>query len=145
MLTAEVYDGNRFGGIYRLCTWETQSLRLVGNIRLDTVWPSYPLYTHSGTAVDTEAGQVNPISGILNEVHEPHDERPQHHNEWCYSPAGSYRARIASETVIEIQQLRRPLAWYGIFWLPEFYLTALCAIGLTWSAYRDARDARSAL
>ena len=59
---------------------------------------------------------------------------------WTYScPQGTRRARGSKTGHIEVEQLRRPLAWYGVFWLPEFYLTALCAIGLAWSIRRDGR------
>jgi hypothetical protein len=35
--------------------------------------------------------------------------------------------------------LRRPEPWWGIAWLPEFWLTALFAAALAWSVWRDRR------
>ena len=34
---------------------------------------------------------------------------------------------------------RRPEYWWGIAWLPEFWLTLVFGVGLVWSAWRDWR------
>lgn len=61
-------------------------------------------------------------------------------DDWLYSRSENYRAALGDRLgSIEVQQLRRPMAWYGVFWLPEFYLVVLCAVGLRWSVWRDGR------
>ena len=32
---------------------------------------------------------------------------------------------------------RRPEYWYGVAWLPEFWLTVVLGVGLVWSVWRD--------
>lgn len=36
-----------------------------------------------------------------------------------------------------IWKLKRPTAWYGVAWLPEFWLTVVFGAGLVWSLWRD--------
>jgi len=33
--------------------------------------------------------------------------------------------------------VRRPEYWYGVAWLPEFWLTVALGVGLVWSICRD--------
>ncbi|HEY3322503.1 MAG TPA: hypothetical protein VGP72_18725 [Planctomycetota bacterium] len=35
---------------------------------------------------------------------------------------------------------RRPEYWWGIAWLPEFWLTVVFSVGLVWSVWRDRRS-----
>jgi hypothetical protein len=37
----------------------------------------------------------------------------------------------------------RPEQWYGVAWLPEFWITVICAGGLLWSVYRRRITIRS--
>lgn len=39
--------------------------------------------------------------------------------------------------VLNIWHRRRPEYWWGIAWLPEFWLTAFFAVALIWSVWRD--------
>jgi hypothetical protein len=58
----------------------------------------------------------------------------------CRFPSGSrWAQQDGLGKPIIVYQRRRPLEWYGVFWLPEFYLVALCALGLAWSIRRDGR------
>ena len=34
---------------------------------------------------------------------------------------------------------RRPEPWYGVVWLPEFWLTLVLGVGLLWSVWRDRK------
>ena len=43
---------------------------------------------------------------------------------------------------LELWQRRRPEWWWGIAWLPEFWLTLLFAGGFAWSVGRDWRELR---
>ena len=43
------------------------------------------------------------------------------------------------EREIAVWKLRRPLAWYGPAWLPEFWLTLVLGAGFLWSVWRDRR------
>jgi hypothetical protein len=45
-------------------------------------------------------------------------------------------------THIEVFKLRRPVAWCGPACLPEFWLTALLAVVLIWSLFRDRKTLR---
>jgi hypothetical protein len=35
--------------------------------------------------------------------------------------------------------LRHPEAWWGVFWLPAFYVSALIVLGYAWSVWTDVQ------
>ncbi len=37
------------------------------------------------------------------------------------------------------KSLRRPEWWWGVAWLPEFWLTVVLGTGLLWSLWRDRK------
>ena len=43
---------------------------------------------------------------------------------------------------IHLWQRRRPEYWWGVAWLPEFWLTVVLGIGLIVSVWRDSRNLR---
>jgi hypothetical protein len=49
---------------------------------------------------------------------------------------------IVKENRSTVFRLRRPIEWYGFFWLPEFWMTAVLAAGLAWSIVRDHSEPR---
>jgi hypothetical protein len=46
---------------------------------------------------------------------------------------------------VELFERRRPEYWWGVAWLPEFWLAAFLGFALIWSLVRDAKDLRPAL
>lgn len=58
------------------------------------------------------------------------------------SPASPVFA-VGSDVGVFIYHRSRPEFWWGVFWLPEFYLAAVIAAGLLWSIVRDRRMARA--
>ena len=42
---------------------------------------------------------------------------------------------------VPVFHLCRPIQWYGVAWLPEFWLTVVLGVGLVWSFWRDRRMA----
>jgi len=65
----------------------------------------------------------------------------QYRNEYNWdvmSAAGDYAA-IADFRDNTIWHRRRPEYWWGVAWLPEFWLTALFAGALGWSVWRDRK------
>jgi len=49
-----------------------------------------------------------------------------------YPPYGHYE--------FEVWQRRRPEYWWGIAWLPEFWLALMFGLGLVWSVWKDWKD-----
>lgn len=47
-----------------------------------------------------------------------------------------------NERIATVWQLRRPLKWYGLVWLPEFWMAVVTGVGLGWSVWRDRREYR---
>ena len=56
---------------------------------------------------------------------------------WNCSADG--RFKVVSD---KVWSRRRPEYWWGVAWLPEFWLTLICAGALRWSVWRDRRDLR---
>ncbi len=42
-----------------------------------------------------------------------------------------------------VYRRRRPEWWWGVAWLPEFWLTLVLGVGLLWSLWRDQRRFRA--
>jgi len=58
----------------------------------------------------------------------------------AYSSDGNQLA-LASTSYGEVYlfRRRRPEHWWGVAWLPEFWLTLVLGVGLVWSVWRDRR------
>jgi hypothetical protein len=54
-----------------------------------------------------------------------------------YSHSGMLMAVVWGDNTVHVYARRRPDDWWGIAWLPEFWLSALCSIALLWSLRRD--------
>ncbi|HEY3323325.1 MAG TPA: hypothetical protein VGP72_22915 [Planctomycetota bacterium] len=46
----------------------------------------------------------------------------------------------AVDTGYRVYSRRRPEYWWGIAWLPEFWMTLVFSVGLFWSVWRDRRS-----
>lgn len=68
-------------------------------------------------------------------------ERISHANPVWLSPRGDKLVLHDSPETLSIWHRRRPERWWGIFWLPEFWLTVLFTCALAWSFRRDLRAA----
>lgn len=60
-----------------------------------------------------------------------------------FSPDGNEIVTASDDGSSCLLSRRRPEYWWGIAWLPEFWLTILFGIGLLWSLYRDFRMLRA--
>jgi WD40 repeat protein len=63
---------------------------------------------------------------------------PKYDVAWFYS-AGDMLALHDSSHDLQVWHRRRPERWWGIFWLPEFWLTFTLCAALIWSLRRDWR------
>ncbi len=65
---------------------------------------------------------------------------------WDFSPSTDLRTIAARHTdkTLRLWHNRRPEQWYGVFWLPEFWLTVVLGVGLLWSLWRDRTAMRGA-
>ena len=64
--------------------------------------------------------------------------------EWSYcekTPDGEHMLSLKGGR-LRVLSARRPEYWWGLAWLPEFWLTHLLALGFIWSLWRDRRDLR---
>ena len=52
------------------------------------------------------------------------------------------RMAIGADDSISVWSKRRPEYWWGVAWLPEFWLVLISGIVLLWSVWRDRRDLR---
>jgi hypothetical protein len=43
---------------------------------------------------------------------------------------------------LKLYYRQRPEYWWGVAWLPEFWLTLVFGVGFVWSVWRDRRDLR---
>ena len=60
----------------------------------------------------------------------------------CWHPDGRHVLTapvLGSEPYVRLWGLRRPEHWWGIAWLPQFWLTILFACLLAWSVWRDRK------
>lgn len=58
------------------------------------------------------------------------------------APDGTRLAITAPDGPYTVWRCRRPEYWWGIAWLPEFWLTILFSAAFVWSVWRDRRDLR---
>ena len=52
-----------------------------------------------------------------------------------WEPWRSVPTASGAEDLVE----RHPDAWWGVFWLPAFYVAVASATGFAWSVWRDMR------
>lgn len=133
----------------RMCLWEIDppALLLDKKMSPQIYFSNPPTYffimgrfSAGKKIVDGKGEWIIPKERSASDL-ETYLQTKQQNGVWFCSPAGTTRARQATvgSGRIEVQQRRRSPVWYGIIWLPEFYLTLLCAIGLIWSVWRDRR------
>ena len=60
----------------------------------------------------------------------------------CFSPDGQRIATASWDKSAKLWQRRHPDHFWGVAWLPEFWLTAALAVLLLWSLWRDRRAMR---
>ena len=64
------------------------------------------------------------------------------HSEWVlsatFSPDGMRIVTASDDDTARVwKRRRRPEYWWGVAWLPEFWLTVALGVGLVWSIYQD--------
>ena len=57
-----------------------------------------------------------------------------------FSPDGHRIVTTHRDAITCTWTRRRPEYWWGLAWLPEFWMTVFFAGALMWSAWRDIRD-----
>ena len=58
-------------------------------------------------------------------------------NDSEFSPDGQRIVTASHDETAQIWQRRRPEAWWGVAWLPEFWMAIVFAVALIWSVRRD--------
>ena len=56
-----------------------------------------------------------------------------------FSPDGKQVLALDRSPDLGLWRRRRPEYWWGVAWLPEFWLTAVFAVSLIWSVWRDKK------
>ena len=139
---------------YRYVSWGARSQAILGQAQLTPrrgkaghEYDEAVTFARDGSAVLTGCwGPLDPTSGkVLPDLpgREPGDERLPIVKR--RKPAGTLvrQPDLLVNTGggwIRLSMQRRPEVWWGIFHLPELYATALCALALAWSVFRDARS-----
>jgi WD40 repeat protein len=62
-----------------------------------------------------------------------------------FSPDGWRSATAADDGIVRLWIRRRPEWWWGIAWLPEFWVALFSAGGLVWLGCRRVRGTRTAI
>jgi WD40 repeat protein len=57
-----------------------------------------------------------------------------------FSHDGNRIATASWDGTMRLWHRRRPEYWWGVAWLPEFWLTVLFAGALVWSVWRDRKS-----
>ena len=76
-----------------------------------------------------------------SEIEESRDDQ-MHRLQFFYSSDGN-RMLTADGDNTSIWKRRRPEYWWGLAWLPEFWLTLVFTAAFAWSAWRDRGETRS--
>ena len=61
----------------------------------------------------------------------------------AYSPDGKRIVTGSFDKTARLWQRRRPEYWWGVAWLPEFWLTLALGLGLLWSVWRDRKGLKT--
>lgn len=69
-------------------------------------------------------------------------EDPPDWKTFRFSHPGVRLVESTTHEGLPLYRLRRPEAWWGVAWLPEFWLTFTFLIALAWSLWRDFRTLR---
>ena len=89
---------------------------------------------------DADPLAVDPLSG---EVVQELDNRIDAHAPVPVISSDDHRiASVDGHNRIRVWSCNRPFYWWGVAWLPEFWLTVLFAGALGWSVWRDGRMTR---
>ncbi len=57
----------------------------------------------------------------------------------AFSPDGKRMVTASDDGTARVYDPRRPEYWYGVAWLPEFWVTLAIALALGYSGWRDWR------
>ncbi len=57
----------------------------------------------------------------------------------AYSPDGKRIVTASADKTARVWEHRRPEQWWGVAWMPEFWLTLVLGVALVWSLIRDRR------
>ncbi len=57
----------------------------------------------------------------------------------AYSPDGKRIVTASYDNTARVWERRRPEWWWGVAWMPEFWLTLVLGVALVWSLIRDRR------
>ncbi len=92
--------------------------------------------------VETYVGEEGPFLKILDaqsskSLFRFHTETEGGSREFHISPDGSQILADYSETEMALWRRRRPEWWWGVAYLPEFWLTLVFALAFLWSVRRD--------
>jgi len=58
---------------------------------------------------------------------------------WLVSPDGKTLVAEYDDSTAAVWQYCRPEPWWGVAWLPEFWITLICAVAFVWSVRREFR------
>ena len=58
---------------------------------------------------------------------------------WLLAPDGSMIVAVYDDSHAAIWRRHRPEWWWGLAWLPEFWVTLVCAVAFGWSVRREFR------
>ena len=60
-----------------------------------------------------------------------------------FSPDSKCIVTASEDSTARIWVRNHPEQWWGVAWLPEFWLTLAISVGLGWSVWRDRKIAKS--
>ncbi len=58
----------------------------------------------------------------------------------AHSPDGTRLVTAGYDNTARVWERRHPDYWWGLAWLPEFWVTLALGVGLLWSLWRDRRS-----
>jgi WD40 repeat protein len=141
IITGEVYYGDQGGGgIQRFRTWSLDGrlLQTVNDVAAYRATSAgFRVLDHNGDLWDLENGVVlTRLCGL--KPNWDHSDISEDGQMASISDQSQEQAE-SNDDVLRVWQRRRPEYWWGVAWLPEFWLTALFAGALGWSVWRDGR------
>jgi len=61
-----------------------------------------------------------------------------------FSPDGERIVTASDDKTARVWKRRRPEYWWGVAWLPEFWVTLILGVALLWSLRRDMLNLKTA-